>query len=57
MKFRVKYIPNKLDINNPNVKEETIVVEASGKLEAAMVALNHYPNATVMRVLTPGDTE
>ena len=57
MKFRVKYLPNKLDANNPDAKQETAEVEAAGKLEAAMLALNEFPDALIMRVLTPVDTE
>lgn len=57
MKFRVKYLPNKLDANNPDARQETVEVEAAGKLEAAMLALNEFPDALIMRVLTPGDTK
>ena len=57
MKFRVMYLPNKMDANDPNAKEEMIVVEASGKLEAAMVALGQHPDAMIMRVMTPGEKE
>jgi len=56
MKFRVKYLPNKLDANNPHAKEEMVVVEAGGKIEAAMLTLNDYPDAMVMEVL-PGEKE
>lgn len=57
MKFRVKYLPNKLSANDPNAKEEMIVVDAGGKIEAAILALNEFPDALIMRVMTPGDTE
>jgi hypothetical protein len=57
MKFRVKYLPNKLDANNLDAKQKTVEVEAAGKLEAAMLALSEFPDALIMRVLPLGDTE
>lgn len=57
MKFRVKYLPNKLSANDPDAKEEMVVVDASGKLEAAYAALSEFPDALIMRVMTPGETE
>lgn len=56
MKFRVKYLPNKLSANDPEAKEEMLVVDAAGKIEAAILALNELPDALITRVI-PGDTE
>jgi hypothetical protein len=57
MKFRVKYLPNKLDSNDFNARQEIEIVDASGKLEAAMLLLNKFPDATITQVLPLGNTE